>query len=175
MRFNVAQLLKAKPGETREAELDSSLVFDEDGARVVAPIVGTLRLIRDHAGILVQGEVSSRVAMNCSRCLAPVELPVQFEVEEEFQPSIHIPGGPPVPPRDEREDATQIDEHHVLDLAEVLRQDLIVAMPWNAVCRPDCLGLCPVCGSDRNTDTCACEPEQDPRWAGLAALREKHG
>jgi uncharacterized protein len=174
MRYNVAQLLKAKPGETREAELDDRLLFDEEGARLVAPIVGDLRLIRDHAGILVQGSVETRVSMDCSRCLAPVEMPVQFEIEEEFHPSVHIPGGPPVPPREEREDATQIDEHHVLDVSEVLRQDLATAIPWNVVCRPDCRGLCPVCGSDRNTEACECEPDVDPRWAALAALREEN-
>jgi uncharacterized protein len=101
-----------------------------------------------------------------------VEVPIRFEIEEEFHPSVQIPGGPPVPPPDEREDATTIDELHVLDVTEVLRQDVAVSIPWNVVCRPDCKGLCPRCGADLNTAPCDCEPELDPRWEALSALRE---
>jgi uncharacterized protein len=172
VRFNAAQLLRANSGEIRIFEVDDRVAFDEDGVVVIEPVRGQLRLTRDHAGILVQGELSTRVSMACARCLAPAEAEISFTVEEEFQPSVFIPGGPPVPPLDEQDPATQIDEHHVLDIAEVVRQGVAVAIPWNAVCRADCRGLCPRCGADLNSEQCSCAEEPDPRWAALEALKD---
>jgi uncharacterized protein len=172
MRFNAAQLLKANSGETRLVEVDDRVPFDEEGVVVIEPVRGLLRLTRDHAGILVQGDLFTRVRTTCARCLAPAEVDISFTVEEEFHPSVFIPGGPPVPPVDEQDPATQIDEHHVLDIAEVVRQDVAVAIPWNAVCREDCRGLCARCGVDLNSEQCSCADEPDPRWAALEALKD---
>jgi uncharacterized protein len=172
VRYNAAQLLKGSSGETRIVDVDDRIVFDEDGVIVIDPVRGTLRLTRDHAGILVQGELVTRVRTICSRCLAPAEAEIRFFLEEEFHPSVYIPGGPPVPPAAEREPATQLDEHHVLDISEVVRQDIAVSVPLNAVCRADCKGLCPSCGADWNSEECSCAEERDPRWAALEELKD---
>jgi len=55
-------------------------------------------------------------------------------------------------------------------LSEVLRQDVLVAVPMHPICREDCAGLCSTCGQNLNEGSCNCAPEPDPRWASLAAL-----
>ncbi len=74
-------------------------------------------------------------------------------------------------PEEERDEALSIDEHHILDLSEVMRQALWLATPREALCRPDCDGLCPDCGENRNLGSCSCNQAPiDPRWAALQAL-----
>jgi uncharacterized protein len=64
-----------------------------------------------------------------------------------------------------------IDEHHILDLSEVIRQGLWLAIPMEILCRPDCAGLCPRCGGNRNLGECNCDQAAiDPRWGALQAL-----
>ena len=58
-----------------------------------------------------------------------------------------------------------------IDLGELMREQFYLALPMKPLCRPDCKGLCPQCGTSLNTDTCQCEPRwEDPRLAGLKAL-----
>jgi uncharacterized protein len=77
-----------------------------------------------------------------------------------------------VPPPAEADEANRIDEHHILDLAAVVAQGLLLESEGVRYCRPDCKGLCPHCGQDRNTEPCRCEDEKiDSRWADLLALQ----
>ena len=70
--------------------------------------------------------------------------------------------------------ATHIDERHILDLAEVIRQNLTLSLSPSLVCRPDCAGLCPQCGQNRNEGSCDCDTAViDPRWAALKASFEE--
>jgi uncharacterized protein len=73
-------------------------------------------------------------------------------------------------PEEDRDEAVLIDVHQILDLTEVIRQGLWLAMPEKTLCRPDCAGLCPNCGGNRNLGECHCEALSDPRWASLQAL-----
>ncbi len=61
-----------------------------------------------------------------------------------------------------------IDEHHILNLCEALRQQLVIAEPMQPLCKEECAGLCQVCGQDKNGGSCACASgELDSRWAAL--------
>ncbi len=74
-------------------------------------------------------------------------------------------------PDEDEDEALLIDEHHVLDLSEVIRQGLLLVDPRQTLCRPDCAGLCPRCGGNRNLGECNCdEGLRDPRWAALQTL-----
>jgi uncharacterized protein len=71
------------------------------------------------------------------------------------------------------DDAFLIDDRHTLDLNEAVRQYREVSLLMKPLCRPDCRGLCPVCGADLNVGPCGHETAPaDSRWAGLAALKE---
>ncbi len=170
MRYNVSALLKGPTGSARFVDVDAILDLDDPEVQLVEPVRGPVRLIRDHAGVLVTGALTTRLGLSCSRCLAPVTLDVGIELEESFRPTVAVPGGPPAVHADEWEAATLIDERHVLDLTEVLRQAVLLAVPLQVLCRVDCAGLCPFCGNDRNTQPCDCQPEGDPRWAVLRSM-----
>lgn len=171
--YNVAGLLKSPTGETREVELDAPVNLAEPELQLVAPVRGKLRFIRDYAGVLVVGRLTTRVLTECSRCLEPVEVGLTIDLGEQFRPTVFIPGGPPIQPGTdpaEGEWATQIDAHHQLDLAEVLRQAVLLEAPLHPLCRADCAGLCPHCGANLNDAPCGCAPEPDARWAALQVL-----
>ena len=157
MRFNVAQLLKAAPGASREYELDEDITGIDQDLEVSAPLVGKVRFLRLGEGILVTSQLRTRVRVPCRRCLAEVEVPVELHLEEQFRPSIDIISGRPIPLEDGQDDAARTDERHMLDLTEVVRQNLVLALPVSPLCKADCRGLCPVCGSNLNDGDCGCQ------------------
>lgn len=172
MRYIVADLLKGPTGTSRMIELAEPFAIADDAVSLVAPVAGRLRFVRDHAGILVQGPLTTEVAMECARCLAPMRATVSFELVEHFRPTIQLPEGPAIlrDPDEEDEPATDIDAHHVLDLSAVIEQNILLNIPLHPLCRPDCRGLCQTCGADLNEGPCGCQAERDPRWDALRAL-----
>lgn len=174
MQFNVAQLLKQPVGAKREYEIDEPLGELDPDLVPVAPIKGKLRFVRTHDGVLVTGQLATVLEVNCNRCLEAFDLPVSIEIEEGFKSTIDLRTGAYLPVTDEDEAATLIDEHHIIDLREVVRQDLLLALPIHPLCREACRGLCPTCGANLNEEACECEPETvDQRWGALADLFEQ--
>jgi uncharacterized protein len=75
-------------------------------------------------------------------------------------------------PSPEEPSAFTIDEHHILDLTEGIRQYALMAIPMKPLCNKDCAGLCQKCGQNLNQGKCNCPAEEiDPRWSKLAGLR----
>jgi uncharacterized metal-binding protein YceD (DUF177 family) len=171
MRYNVAQLLKERPGGSR-CHTISGVLHDVDENNPGATLVGgDATLIRTLKGILASGSAHLSMAQACSRCLAPTESAVSFDFSEEFIPSVDIDTGASLPTVDADSPELVIDEHHTLDLTELLRQYAVLAGACSRPCRPDCRGLCPVCGADLNAGPCGCDVSRtDPRLAVLAEL-----
>jgi uncharacterized protein len=172
MHFNVVQLLKGPTGARRQYRVTEEMRALDPELSLTRPLTGVVTLMRTSQGILVSCELSTAVIGACRRCLEPNELDVELSFEEEFHPIVHI-GAVPFDdvPEEERDEALSIDEHHNLDLSEVLRQRLWLGGATESLCRPDCLGLCPRCGGNRNFDECQCEEVTvDPRWAALESL-----
>ena len=174
LTFNVAQLLKDPVGATRTGDvvadvghLAPELQQVEDAPAAV--LSGSVRLMHINDGILAQGMLHTQVVLPCAHCLNPVSVPLDVELEEIFVPTINIVTGKSIAPEEE-DRALWVDENHILDLREVLRQDVMLASPIHVLCREDCQGLCPTCGQNLNEGPCDCQPEPDPRWAVLAAL-----
>ena len=112
-----------------------------------------------------RGSLTTRIASQCRRCLAPVTVPVVADINALFSrdpDALEDPSSYPLAP-----DAVQID------LRPAVREELLLAVPQWVVCRDDCRGLCPRCGKDLNTGPCGCPPVVDQRWQGLAALKGK--
>ena len=176
LQFNVAGLLTGPKGGTRSYELYipiSELDQLDEGFDVVAPFQGTARFLWTNDRILVLATGKTTVAMECSRCLEPFTQEVEVHIEEAFVPTVDMASGLPIE-RDESDVAVLIDEHHILDLSEILRQSILLALPLMPVCSPDCRGLCPVCGANLNHETCSCTVENvDPRWSALRILLEE--
>jgi uncharacterized protein len=93
-----------------------------------------------------------------------------MEIEIEFQPSVAILTGEPLsPPEDDS--VYMIDGHHVVDLDEAVREQVLLNLPMRALCSTDCAGLCPICGKNLNEGPCEGHGEElDERLAVLAAL-----
>ena len=171
MRSHVAQLLKEGIGATRSHEVrEPDFVVADDGARGL--VEGTVSLLRTNSGILARATLRLRYPDVCSRCLTPLEVPLELHIEEEYQPTVDVFTGA-ASPRPKDPNTFLIDEHHVLDLTEALRQYRLLAAPMQPLCRPDCAGLCPICGQNLNEAPCACSrDEYDSRWSALAKLAQ---
>jgi uncharacterized protein len=168
MEINVSQQLKASIGYSREYEVDDPV--DILGIGINNRVRGSVKLIRTNRGILVKGKFETQVPFECSRCLNVFDYPLDIVVTEEYFPVIDVNSGSPIEIPDEPGNFI-IDEHHILDLNEAIRQSALLAIPMKPLCRQDCAGLCQVCGKDLNQKQCNCEQVNiDPRWSKLAKL-----
>ena len=114
----------------------------------------TARLVS--GDLLVQGTLDVGVVFRCSRCL------------EDFPFAVHEPAFDAV--YDEEQVAGAADETQCVDLTAEARESILVAFPSCPVCRPECRGLCPHCGINRNEGGCECRPPAESRWGALDAL-----
>ena len=166
MRINVSQQLKAAMGSVRDYEI-SEIVNLAGGQSMVQGEVGLMRTDR---GILVRGTLHTEVEITCSRCLSLFSCPLTLNIEEEYFPIADVASGASLLVSEEPGCFT-IDEHHVIDLTEVIRQYALLTIPMKPLCRGDCAGLCPDCGHNLNQEPCHCLPQgTDPRWSELSKL-----
>jgi uncharacterized protein len=115
-------------------------------------------------GVMATGTVRAHWVGVCSRCTQPVEGLLTVPVRERFTE----PGGRYGDPDDDEAYPIADDQ---LDLGPMARELVLLELPLAPLCRPDCRGLCPHCGADRNAEQCACVEPVDPRWANLDVLR----
>ncbi len=161
MRINVAQLLKEPTGATRSFELDDTICSEQESEHRVQ---GKGQLLRAAKSILVRGTFTSKGNLVCSRCLTLFSYPLAFKIEEEFYPSVDIINGEPLSLPDDST-ASVIDERHILDLTEVIRQHILLAVPMKPLCHTNCAGLCPQCGANLNETTCHCTRNRQTAFA----------
>jgi uncharacterized protein len=160
--------LGRRPGSLKEyrrsVPAPAGLGLDVIGVPEGAPLTLELRLESVTEGVLVTGTVTAPVTGQCGRCLDPVTDELDVEVCELFAYRDSV-----------TDETTEQDEVHriagdLLDVEPVVRDAVVLALPWTPLCRPDCPGLCPGCGqrldelpADHSHETI------DPRWAALAA------
>jgi uncharacterized protein len=173
MQINVAQQLRSAVGSVRDYEVSETIDVTGDGNGSL--VQGKVSLMRTDRGILVKGVLNAEVGLTCSRCLSLFNCPLTLNIEEEFFPTIDVVSGVSIPVPEEPGCFT-IDERHVLDLNEVMRQCALLAIPMKPLCREDCAGLCPDCGHNLNLGACNCPPQgADPRWSELSKLNKGKG
>ncbi|MDQ3557354.1 MAG: DUF177 domain-containing protein [Gemmatimonadota bacterium] len=115
-------------------------------------------------GILVRGTLESAVEMECRRCLTVVRAPLEQEVGLWFQTASSV--------EPDDDESYPLPERGVeLDLSEVVREQVVLAVPAFALCSEACRGLCPRCGANRNEAPCGCAPEAEPSpWDALKKI-----
>ena len=174
----------------RRFEVSSALVADwlkglpmrdalgaADGDPDAGHGVAELDLYADGTHAFASGTFEGHLAVACSRCIGPVRLEISEKLHVTFMPPSEMPDeaatteseeGPEVPEGDL--DVFPFDGEKV-DVEPLLREQFVLAVPFAPLCSETCKGLCPQCGIDLNTGTCACEKPMDPRLAALKGLK----
>jgi uncharacterized protein len=160
--------LRLRPGEVRRERVDLDVEpFQLGGQRydVVPPTVAVeLDIAQPSGAMMFDLRARLRLAGPCMRCLEPAEVEIDVSAREFHDPE--------APRDDELRSDYVVDDH--LQLAAWLRDAVALEIPDRVLCRPDCAGLCPVCGKDLNVEPHEHEDaEPDPRWAALDELRER--
>jgi len=177
VKINVAPLLKQPIGTHTDYELSESPIdprrenagLTEAGATTIhADIVAT----HTNPGVYLEGDASATIAEQCSRCLRPIETPVEAHFAEQYYSTIDVVSGnaKDEPPPD----AKRIGSDFKIDLTPLLREELILATPLAPLCEPDCKGLCLVCGRDLNEEPHDHDVPVNERWSKLSKLKEFH-
>jgi uncharacterized protein len=120
-----------------------------------SPVVGDLTLESVVEGVFVHGSIEGRFAMRCARCLKEFDRDFNLPLDEMY---VREPGP---------EDDYVLDADLTLDPEPMVRDAVVLEMPFSPLCTPDCLGLCAVCGGDRNLGECPGHESVDPRWSAL--------
>ena len=168
MQINVSQLLRESIGATRDYKINGIVDITGDGEG--SQVEGECHMLRTQRSILATCRLSTDVKLNCSRCLNSFSHPLKLNFEEEYFPTIDVATGVKLPLPEEAGNFT-IDEHHILDLTEAIRQYSLLAIPMKPLCRGECAGLCQKCGKNLNEGDCDCmKQEIDPRWSELTKL-----
>ena len=169
--FNVAGLLTDALGSDRSFDIQDASVELPDDLVLAEPVSGRVRLTRTNRGIVADARLTAALAGECARCLRPLTTPIEIVLEEEYLPSIDLQSGRPVDIGDEPE-ALRLTGHHELDLEPSVRDAISLAEPIAPLDRPDCPGLCAVCGQPLD-EGIHDHPDDDidPRLEVLKAFR----
>jgi len=180
MEFKISEL------EREPVDFDLSLPagaidFGEEAEQVGGLATsGRAEVIHEHRGpreivpdIRLKGRYSSRFQVPCARCIEPVEISLAADFDLIFRP-LGADAGAPERSISAAETEIGYYQKDSLLLEDVLREQVLLSLPVRTLCKPDCKGLCPRCGANRNTQPCTCdEGPADPRWEALTALRSR--
>ena len=180
MEFKVSEL------ERESIEFDLELAAGKvdlgEELEQVGPLAtsGVAEVLHEHRGpkdivadIRLRGRFAGRFLAPCARCVEPVEIPLGAEFDLIFRP-LGVDGD--APERSITPPETEIGYYQgdSLLLEDVLREQVLLSLPARTLCKPDCKGLCPRCGENRNSGACRCEAvPADPRWGALAGLKDR--
>ncbi|MGA9061597.1 MAG: DUF177 domain-containing protein [Terracidiphilus sp.] len=180
MEFKISEL-EREPVEF-DLKLKPSAIDFGDEAEQMGDLTtsGRAEVIHEHRGpreivadIRLKGRYAGNFEVPCARCIEPVEIPLAAEFDLIFRPLGADAGAPE---RSITASETEIGYYQKdsLLLEDVLREQVLLCLPVRTLCRPDCKGLCPRCGANRNTQPCSCEADPvDPRWQALTGLRNR--
>ena len=174
MYFNVSQLLKEPSGSRRAYQIDEMLSLSDENR--VSRVYGEVDLLRTDKGIWGSAHLESTMLCTCSRCLVEYEQPLRITVDDEYFPAVDVATGTMSDRPDEDTGDFHIDDNHVLDMSEAVRQYSALSIPMKPMCGEECLGLCLGCGVNLNEISCRCDmAPTDERWGALLELARTNG
>lgn len=148
--------------EDESKEFDYSFTVDDDDT-IVSPVSVKGRVFNRSGIVTLSAAAEYDVSAPCALCASPVNKHCRVPVEHILLAYIG---------NEEDYDKYIVVENMRLDLDDLVREDVFLAMPSRYLCRKDCKGLCPVCGADLNLGACNCEKPTDGRWDALKELFE---
>lgn len=138
--INVAGLLKGLVGANRRYDLHLDRMPLGDGL-AAEDVNGEVQLTRLRDGIIADVEIAGVASLQCVRCLREYDQAFETTFSEEYRQSVDLRTGVEIPPEeDEDEETSLIDENHELDIAEAMRQEILIALPMRPDCGPSCPG-----------------------------------
>jgi len=152
-------------------ELRQRGALHADGrAELIEERHGKHQVIKD---IRLRGGLSAELELQCARCLEPVAQSVRRDFELLYRPLGADAGRDELSVTDAEAEIGYYQGDGLL-LEDVLREQVLLALPLKVTCREDCKGLCLHCGKNLNQEQCQCSaPLEDPRWAALKELRDR--
>jgi uncharacterized protein len=169
LALNLARI--RTPHERFEQTYAPGQLESTDDFHVVEPVSLAFDISKDNQQFRLVGTVRTTLEMPCSRCLEPFIMPIDQAFDLRYQPHAQNSGEGE---REIEEDdlTTAFYENDEIDLGHLMREQFYLALPMKPLCRADCQGLCPVCGTNLNTGTCNCTRDwEDPRFAALKKLK----
>jgi uncharacterized protein len=146
------------------------IVLDEEHVRLTRQPEITGRVIRSGHEVRLRGNINASAEVDCDRCLKTVAIPVETKFDVTYVPTDDYKRSD-VAELQEEDLSLSVFDGETIDLDELVREQVLLALPSRALCGEECKGLCPTCGADRNANPCECETKEiDPRWAGLKAV-----
>ena len=159
LRLNVGFLIKSPIGIRRDFNFDyDKMRLGED--LTVETFKGTVCFDRTQQGLLLQGEFGAEAALECVRCLEIFSQPLKWSFCDLYA----------FEKRNITDSGLLVPEDAQIDLEPLLREYALLEFPISPVCKPDCKGLCPVCGENLNQIDCGHRPEPDSPFAALKDL-----
>jgi DUF177 domain-containing protein len=148
------------------------LPTDQSICRITAPVALSVVVRKDRMQFRLAGRLKTSIELTCSRCLDNFELAVDEPFDVLYLP--HTPAGPGEERMVEDDDlSTAFYEDNVIDLGQLMQEQCYLAVPMKPLCKEECQGLCPECGTNFNIASCECRQTWvDPRLAVLDQLRK---
>ena len=131
---------------------DASLGLSQAGGRLEG------RLEPAGEGYLFRGTLRGELTVACARCLEPAAVPIESEMTVSFVERDDVEDDQDEEDEDAEDDLVSF-QNGVVDLGAPIRDEILLAVPMTSICRPDCAGICPVCGRNRNLTPCDCETQ----------------
>jgi uncharacterized protein len=180
MQFTVADL-EREPINFSVALPPKAIDFGEEATQLGdLAAAGRAEVLHEHRGpkeiiadIRLKGIFRGNFEVPCARCVEPVQHPLEGEYDLLFRPpGVDAQGAEHAISTPETEIGYY--ENGGLALEDVLREQVLLSLPARTLCQPDCKGLCPRCGVNRNETACSCDQgPSDPRWEALADLSSR--
>src|SRR5258706_8620323 len=152
MQFRISEI-QSQHSLSREEEFDATKLLGNppEFVKFTHPVNAKVQADLIYSEILISGTVSTIVNLSCARCLEVFER----KIEGGFKQAYSLDG-------------------MVIDLTPELKETILIDIPFNALCKEDCKGLCPYCGKNKNFEECLCEREKaNPRWDILKEIKFK--
>jgi uncharacterized protein len=169
MRIDITALRQG-PNCLDSSQDADSLGIPRDDAALAGPVKVSLELNVTGEDIRIDGGVSTVVEEECSRCLESYKRDLEAELHL-YAIGSRSRGARPEP-EDDQGEGMLIHDGRQLDLSDEVRSAILLSIPMQPLCSPECKGLCPGCGANLNQGQCNCGHRAiDPRWKGLEKLR----
>jgi uncharacterized protein len=158
LRLNVGFIINAPIGYSRDFDFELPLLKADDLA--LTDFQGSAKIGRTPQGLIVQGNFTGKVELECVRCLTEYDQPLQWEFAELYAFNR----------KSVTESGLMVPEDAHIDLQPLVREFALLEFPLKPLCKPDCKGLCSICGENLNERDCGHHPDEDSPFAALKQL-----